>query len=90
MLNYYCIYDNSLEMANPMFTAADDNSAVRLCRNMLLSGSDDVLSRVLPSCDIRYVGSFDETNCEFKSCEPARLVCHLRDIPIPNAPGGDS
>lgn len=89
MVNYYCIYDNSLELANPMFAASDDQSAVRLCRNMLLSSTDDVFSRIVPSCDLRFVGSFDETTCDFVPSKPARLVCHLSNIPIPHSSGGD-
>lgn len=88
MLNYYVIYDKQLKLANPPFCASDDKSAVRLCRNMLVSASDDVFARVAPCCDIRFIGSFAEDTVEFIPCVPARVVCAVGDIPMPDDTGG--
>lgn len=88
MIKYFAIYDNSLQQANPPFAASDEKSAVRMVRNMLVSASDDVFKRVLPVCDLVYVGSFDDIATKFESPDNKKVVCHLSDIPIPDAPGG--
>jgi hypothetical protein len=87
-MNYYCIYDKSLQQANLPFAASDDQSAVRMVRNMLLSATDDVFERVLPVCDLRYVGAFDEVEAKFKSADSNRILCDLSSIPIPSDDGG--
>lgn len=87
-MRYYCIYDNQLQQANPPFFSRDDKSAVAMVRNILLSASDDVFKRVFPVCDLVYVGSFDCTSAQFESSAGKTFVCHLSDIPLPDASGG--
>lgn len=88
MLRYYSIYDNQLQQANPPFFARDDKSAIGMVRNMLLSADDDVFKRVMPVCDLVYVGTFDSTAASFDSTDGKTVICSLADIPIPDAPGG--
>lgn len=89
MIKYYCIYDKQLNLANPPFAAADDQSAIRMVRNMLLSSDDSVFKRVLSICELRCVGTFDETASVFNSEGSPRVLCDLAAIPVPDNAGGD-
>lgn len=90
MIKYYCIYDKQLNLANPPFAATDDQSAIRMVRNMLLSSDDTVLKRVLHICELRCVGAFEETASVFNSEGSPRVLCSLADIPLPDNSGGDT
>lgn len=90
MIKYYCIYDKQLNLANPPFAASDHQSAIRMVRNMLLSSDDSVLKRVLPICELRCVGTFDETTSVFNSEGASTVLCSLADIPLPDNSGGDN
>lgn len=92
MINFYAFYDNSLKLCNPPFMCQDDNSAIKITRNMLVSSSDDVLSKVLPCTELVFVGSFDEVEVQFINVSDKRKICNLSDIPLPDGVinnGGD-
>lgn len=90
MLNFYAIYDNSLKLSNPPFSARDDSHAVSMVRNMLLSADDSILPRIVSVCELRFVGAFDEEHSCFDQVVSSRTVCSLSDIPILESTGGDS
>lgn len=90
MMNYYCIYDKSLKFSNLPFPARDDNEAIRSVRNMLLSADDNILARVVPVCELRYCGAFDEQAACFSEGVQTRLVCSLSSIPVSQSEGGDT
>lgn len=90
MINYYAIYDKSLNLSNNPFPARDDSAAVQCVRNMLIAAGDNILPRIVPVCDLRFVGAFDEENACFDNCVSSRLVCSLSDIPLPEPTGGDT
>lgn len=84
MIRYYCIYDYSLNLSNAPFIAADDKSAIRLVRNMLLSADDGIVSKVSKHCDLRFVGFFDEETCEFIGRGEDDIIINLSSIPLPD------
>lgn len=90
MIKFYSIYDNQLHQSNPPFAAADDKSAIRMVRNMLLSADDSIYNRVRSICDLRFVGTFDEVTARFESKDDSRVLCSLDSIPMPSDIGGDS
>lgn len=90
MINYYCIYDNSLQLANLPFPARDNNEAVSMVRNMLLSADDSILKRISSVCELRLCGTFDQETASFDPVVSARTLCALSDIPLPSSVGGDS
>lgn len=90
MMNFYAIYDNSLKLSNPPFSARDDSHAVSIVRNMLLSADDSILPRIVPVCELRFAGAFDEENACFDSLVSPHTVCSLSDIPIPDSERGDT
>ena len=89
MLNFYALYDNSLKLSNPPFLCNDDISAKRLVRNILLSASDDVFTKIVSVTSLVFVGSFDEVNAKLIPAPDMVKVCDLCDIPIP-APADNS
>ena len=84
MINYYAIFDRSLNLSNAPFVAPDDKSAIRLVRNMLLASDDGVVSRVAKDCDIRFVGFYNEETCSFVPREKDHIVIDLSAIPLPD------
>lgn len=84
MIKYYAFFDTDLQLYNPPFSAADDRSAIRITRNMLLSADDAVLSKVVPITELCYIGTFDEQNGIFSNCiNGVRTVISLSEIPLP-------
>lgn len=81
-MKFYAFYDRDLELYNPPFSAADDNAAVKLTRNMLINASDSVLNKVLSITDLECIGSFDEKTGVFENDK--HFVCALDSIPLPN------
>lgn len=84
MINYYAVFDKSLNLSNAPFIATDDKSAIRLVRNMLLSADDGIVSKVSKHCDLRFVGFFNEETCEFIPREKDHIVIDLCSIPLPD------
>lgn len=81
-MKFYAFYDRDLELYNPPFSAADDNAAVKLTRNMLINAPDSVLNKVLSITDLVFVGTFDEKIGAFANDK--HFVCSLDSIPLPN------
>lgn len=91
MLRYYCIYDNSLKLANIPFVARDDIEARSIVRNLLLTASDSILQRIIGVCDLRFCGDFNQEDFCFCTDSVPYVVCALSDIPLPefNEVGGE-
>lgn len=89
MINYYALYDNSLKLSNPPFACNDDISAKRLVRNMLISASDDVFTKIVSITSLVFVGRYDEVDAKFIPAPEMVKVCDLCDIPLP-APSDNS
>lgn len=88
MLNYYAIYDKSLKLANSPFPARDDNDAVRIVRNFIHAAGNDLFARIVPVCDLRRCGSFDEEACTFLAAPEDNFVVALINIPVVDTDAG--
>lgn len=89
MITYYCIFDRSLNLSNLPFAARDDDDAVSMVRNMLLSADRSILGRISDFCELRRCGVFDQKTSTFQSESGAFVVCALSDIPLPKSKEGD-
>lgn len=81
-MKFYSFYDRDLKLYNPPFSAADDNAAVKLTRNMLINAPDSVLNKVLSITDLECIGSFDDKTGFFENDK--HFVCALDSIPLSN------
>lgn len=62
IINYYCIFDRSLQRSNMPFAAHDDGEAKEIVRNMFLSFDEEhasILPKIRSVCEVRYSGCFD-------------------------------
>lgn len=84
MIKYYSFFDTDLHLYNKPFAAADDKSAIKFTRDLLLGADDSVFSKVINITELHYLGKFDENTGIFTSFETGApvLVCKLVDIPL--------